>query len=76
MRSRVSADGRVTIPAPLRRRLGIEAGQLLDLDVEEGRLVATKSVTHDPVASAYGILREPGSTDDFVAEIRGGATPP
>lgn len=72
MKSRVSERGQVTIPKPLRQRLGIAAGQVLDFDVEGGRLVATKASVRDPVDAVYGILCEPGSTDAFIAEIRDG----
>ncbi len=71
MHSTVSERGQVTIPKALRERLGIGAGQILDFDVEEGRLVATKAALRDPVDAVYGILGQPGSTDDFLAEIRG-----
>jgi AbrB family looped-hinge helix DNA binding protein len=38
-------DGRVTIPAPLRRAAGIEPGQRLVVSVEDGRVVL-ESWTH------------------------------
>lgn len=71
MQSTVSERGQVTIPEALRERLGICAGQILDFDVEEGPLVATKAALRDPVDAVYGILGQPGSTDEFLAEIRG-----
>lgn len=71
MKSRVSVRGQVTIPKALRVSLGIAAGQVLDFEVEGGRLVATKTGQRDPVDAVYGILGEPGSTDDFLVAIRG-----
>lgn len=70
MKSTVSERGQVTIPKPLRDRLGIGPGQVLDFEVDGGRLVATKPAHRDPVDAVYGILAEPGSTDAFLAELR------
>jgi AbrB family looped-hinge helix DNA binding protein len=39
MEIRVSTKGRVVLPGPLRRRLGILAGDLLDAQIEAGRIV-------------------------------------
>lgn len=71
MKSTVSERGQVTIPKPLRERMGIGPGQILNFEVVGGRLVATKAAYRDPVDEVYGILDEPGSTDAFMAEIRG-----
>lgn len=73
MRAVVSEKGQVTIPKALRDRLGIEAGDNLEFVEEEGRLIAVKADTDDPVESVYGILALGQSTDTFVDEIRGGS---
>jgi len=39
MQTRVSTKGQVVIPAPLRRRLGIRAGDSLEIAVEDDRVV-------------------------------------
>lgn len=75
MKSRVTERGQVTIPKRLRERLGIAPGQILEFDIEGGRLVATKATRRDPVDAVYGILARPGSTDEFIAELRGEADP-
>lgn len=71
----MSEKGQVTIPKPIRERLGIEAGEVLEFEEEEtgGRLVARKVVTRDPVDEVYGILRLEEGTDDFVRRLRGDA---
>ena len=71
MRSVVSEKGQVTIPKPLRDRLGIRPGQELDFVEEEGRLVATKTTAVDPVDTVYGILDLGRTTDEFLRELRG-----
>ncbi len=71
MKSRVSERGQITIPKRLRERLGIAPGQILEFKADDGKLVATKVSDRDPVDAVYGILGDPGSTDDFMDEIRG-----
>lgn len=73
MRTKVSEKGQITVPKPLRDRLGIRPGDELDLVYESGRLVATKSVPEDPVASVYGILGTNLDTDRMIEELRGPA---
>ncbi len=41
MQTRVSSKGQVVLPGPLRRRLGIRAGDPLEAEVEGGRIVLT-----------------------------------
>ncbi len=41
MQTRLSTKGQVVLPGPLRRRLGIEPGDPLDIDIEAGRIVLT-----------------------------------
>ncbi len=49
--ARVQKNGRVTIPAPVRRRLGIEAGDLVAFqETEDGILI---SLPHDVAAEVF-----------------------
>lgn len=41
MQTKVSTKGQVVLPQPLRRRLGIRAGDPLDANIEAGRIVLT-----------------------------------
>lgn len=41
MQTKVSTKGQVVLPGPLRRRLGLRAGDPLDADIEAGRIVLT-----------------------------------
>jgi len=71
-RSTVSEKGQVTIPKSIRERLGIRAGQVLEFDEDaEGRVVASKLSTRDPVDDLYGILRVEGGTDQLIERLRG-----
>jgi AbrB family looped-hinge helix DNA binding protein len=42
MQTRVSSKGQIVLPAPLRRKLGIRAGDPLDIAVEKDRIVLTQ----------------------------------
>jgi AbrB family looped-hinge helix DNA binding protein len=39
MQTRVSTKGQIVLPGPLRRKLGIRAGDTLDIAVEQDRIV-------------------------------------
>jgi len=41
MQTKVSTKGQVVLPRPLRRRLGIQAGDPLEANIEAGRIVLT-----------------------------------
>lgn len=41
MQTKVSTKGQIVIPQPLRRRLGIQPGDPLDIAVEKDRIVLT-----------------------------------
>jgi antitoxin PrlF len=71
MKSRVAERGQVTIPKPLRDRLGIPPGTTLEFSEDHGRLVAVKTSPADPVAKVYGCLGRKFNTDAFMTEIRG-----
>ena len=71
MKSIVSEKGQVTIPKPLRDRLGLRSGQVLEFREERGRLVATKAAADDPVERVYGILKPGRSTESLLRALRG-----
>ncbi len=74
MESVVSEKGQVTIPKPLRDRLGIRPGEVLIFEEEEGRLVARKAVAQDPVDAVYGIVQLDHPTDELIELLRGEAS--
>jgi AbrB family looped-hinge helix DNA binding protein len=77
MKATVGERGQVTIPKPLRERLGIRAGQQLDFREEDGKLIATKGTSgHEPATSVFGILRLPAAVDVLIDEMRGPADLP
>jgi AbrB family looped-hinge helix DNA binding protein len=72
MKAVVSEKGQVTIPKPLRDRLGIVPGAVLEFREEAGTLVASKASGEDAIASVYGILDVGRPGDEVVVELRGG----
>lgn len=50
MQTKVSTKGQVVLPGPLRRKLGIRAGDPLDANIEAGRIVLTPQRKRPPRA--------------------------
>lgn len=72
MKTVVSEKGQITIPKPLRVRLGLRKGQVLEVSEERGRLVMCKQKPlRDAVDDVYGILELRRSTDEIIDELRG-----
>jgi AbrB family looped-hinge helix DNA binding protein len=71
MKTTLSEKGQVTIPKPLRVRLGIRAGQVLEVNEERGRLVMTKRARREPFDKYFGILKLGRRTDEILKELRG-----
>jgi antitoxin PrlF len=74
----VGERGQVTIPKPLRDRMGIRAGHRIVFEEVEGQLVLHKLDEDDPVARIYGTLEVPPDwdTDSMVEAMRGSAELP
>lgn len=71
MKSRLGERGQVVIPKPLRERLGLKGGQLLEIREERGQLIVTKSLDDDPIDAVYGVLHTGMSTDEMIEQMRG-----
>jgi AbrB family looped-hinge helix DNA binding protein len=68
---RVAERGQVTIPKPLRERLGVQPGTVLEFSEEHGRRIAVRSGGTDPVTEVYGWLGKKIDTDAVMAQLRG-----
>ena len=70
MKAIVAERGQVTIPKPLRDKLGIRPGTALEFIAKDGTLVARKAET-DPVSQVFGCLGRRINTDEFIRALRG-----
>lgn len=70
MKSIVADRGQVTIPKPLRDKLGIRPGTALEFVAKDGTLIARKAET-DPVSKVFGCLNGRIETDKFIRALRG-----
>ncbi len=69
----VSEKGQVTIPKPLRDRLGLRAGSVVEFQAVEGKLVGVKTEAADLLRKWLGKDRLPGGldVDAYLERIRG-----
>jgi len=49
----------------------LKPGTILEFKEEQGRLIAVKSRSADPVSAVYGCLGKKIDTDALIAELRG-----
>jgi antitoxin PrlF len=71
MKTVVSEKGQITIPKPLRVRMGLRKGQVLEVREERGRLVMTKSrASEDAFDKYFGIFKQGRRTDEIMKELR------
>ncbi|MCX5768790.1 MAG: AbrB/MazE/SpoVT family DNA-binding domain-containing protein [Candidatus Hydrogenedentes bacterium] len=73
MKAVVAERGQITIPKPIRDRLGLTPGTLLDLREHNGKILAEKVPHNDPVAQVRGCLKLDKPTDELIDELRGHA---
>ena len=71
MKAKIRRRGQVSIPKPLRDKLGLWPGTQLDFSVEGERLIAEKIDESDPVARVTGCLKIQKSTNVLLSELRG-----
>ena len=72
MKAVVSQKGQVTIPKPMRVRLGLVPGSVIDFEARDGRLVGVKAdLVEDPVLAVTGIIMDRVDVDAYLDEARG-----
>ena len=74
MKSTVGERGQITIPKPIRDRLGLRPGVEVEFEEEDGRLVGRK-VVRDRLDDLVGIIHLPDGTDATVDALRGPRPP-
>lgn len=72
MTSTVSSKGQITLPAPVRRALGLHAGTPVGFKIVRGGVLVRKHLRGPhPVDRLVGILKLDRSSDDLVDQMRG-----
>jgi AbrB family looped-hinge helix DNA binding protein len=74
MKATMTSKGQITIPARIRRKLGLNTGTVLNFDEAADHLKATKAADLNRMRSAIGIARKPlarKSTAGWLEELRG-----
>lgn len=74
MKTTVSIKGQITVPLKLRKRLGIEPGQVLEFDESAPYLKATKVIDVAAMRAVIGIARdrlEEKTLDEWMEWLRG-----
>jgi AbrB family looped-hinge helix DNA binding protein len=80
MQTRVSSKGQIVLPAPLRRKLGIQAGDPLNIAIERDRIVLKQAkkpkyksrIVKDPLTGFLAIDVGPDApilTSEMVREL-------
>jgi len=68
----MTSKGRVTVPAEIRKKIGLVPGTLVEFELREDGVLLRKSIEDiHPVDRVYGSLRLDRSTDELMDEMRG-----
>jgi AbrB family looped-hinge helix DNA binding protein len=74
MKATVTSKGQITIPLPIRRRLKLHAGTVLEFDEQAACLKATKAVDPERMRAVIGIAKQElagRTTLEWLEELRG-----
>lgn len=73
MKATMTSKGQITIPKPIRRRLGLEAGQVLDFDEESPYLLAVPVFDEEAMRSLVGCaeVKLAKTSDEWLDQTRG-----
>ncbi len=73
MKATLTSKGQITIPAPIRRRLGLEPGQVLEFDESTPYLLATPIFDENAMRALVGCAgdRMAMTSDEWLDETRG-----
>jgi len=74
VRSKLTSQGQVSVPAAVRRKLGLRPGGTLEWVEEDGRIVVRRAVRHDSAAVHAALFPEGVPTRKALAELKQGVT--
>jgi AbrB family looped-hinge helix DNA binding protein len=72
VRSKLTSQGHVLVPAAVRRQLGLRPGATLEWVEEDGRIVVRRAVHHDSAAVHPALFPEGAPTRKALAELKQG----
>ena len=58
MRVRMSTKGQLVIPKPMRLQLGLDAGTMVEIAIDEGRLVLQPIEARSPLDALVGLFAD------------------
>jgi len=72
MKGKLSSKGQVTVPAEIRRRLGLRPGMVVQFEIHgSAALIRKGSPGGHPVDRLFGTLKPGQPTDALLDEMRG-----
>ncbi len=72
MKSSISEKGQVTIPKPIRDKLGLKPGTVIEFVAKRGVLMGRKAEPgEDPVQAVTGIVNLADTVDTYLLHTRG-----
>lgn len=75
MKSTISSKGQITVPAPIREKLGLSPGTEVQFVLQDNGVLLCKGAGDvHPIDRAFGLIKLPAPVDEILAEMRG-ATP-
>lgn len=68
---KVTSKGQVTIPLELRKKMGIEPGNYIEIKETEAGYIIVKQVEDECLKKYVGILNKNTTTEQIIGEMRG-----
>jgi len=72
VRSKLTSQGQVSVPAAVRRQLGLRPGATLEWVEEDGRIVVRRAVHHDSTAVHGALFPEGTPARKSLVELKRG----
>jgi antitoxin PrlF len=70
--SKLTSQGQVSVPAAVRRRLGLAPGETMEWFEEDGRIVVRRAVLHDSVDLHQALFPQGKPTRRALTDLKSG----
>lgn len=74
LQSKLTSQGQVSVPAAVRRRLGLAPGATLEWVEENGRIIVRRAVHHDSAAVHVALFPEGAPPRKSLAQLKQGVS--